>query len=751
MGRPARTHWTLRRIAALSARPVTPGGESGAWRWLVPALALLVLGLLGQQVLSRTSEAREARDTASIAQELSTDVVLSDDKAQLRERVKVLRTLEPTDPTVEALSRELWLPADQVTRASVRRSVELARAVDRQFAERAAELEAEARNSAVLMLGVGAALALLLVWSFWARRAAAQAALHGRRFRSLVQNASDLILVVADDGTITECTPVVETMLGRKAEDTLGAAFTTLVHPEDEVALDGGGAACSWRAAHADGTWVDVESTATDLRSDPSVRGIVLVVRDVRERKAFEQQLHHAAFHDALTGLPNRTLFEDRVRHALAAARRSHTIVAVLFVDLDDFKTVNDSLGHQPGDDLLRMTAKRLEECLRAGDTAARLGGDEFAVLVEGMTDPGDVEQVAERIHGALDRPFVIGSEELFVRASIGIAVHEPGQLDQELLRNADTAMYAAKAAGKGRHQVFHPVMHDTAKRRLQLTGDLRRAVDRGEFSVDYQPLVDLSDGRVLGAEALVRWEHPTYGRIAPADFIPLAEETGLIGAIGEFVLREACRQAATWQDEGNGATYVSVNLSPRQFRPPGRLVEQVKRLTAEAGLDPSCLLLEITESVLVNDREIAAKDLQELRGLGVRVAIDDFGTGYSSLAYLRDFPIDIVKMDRSFVQELGRGRADDALVRSVVELGDALDMQIVAEGIEDIDQLDSLRDLHCAIGQGYYFSEPVSGADIAEILRAPRESRRPGRTVPPPTPAEDPGSPSGASPPPAA
>jgi diguanylate cyclase (GGDEF)-like protein/PAS domain S-box-containing protein len=720
---------TLQRLAAVSARPVARGGESGAWRWLIPILAVAALGLFGQRVLTLNADAREARATASLAQDLSTEVILNDDKTALRKRVKVLRAIEPGDATVEQLSAELWLP--DAGPGSVRRAAALARDIDRDFAARAGERETSARTSALVMVALGLGLGLLILWSFWARRSAAQAALHGRRFRSLVQNASDLILVVDKAGDITECTPVIESMLGRRPEDLLGTPFARLVHPENRVPFETSATVAPWRAAHADGTWVDVESTATDLRDDATVGGVVLVVRDVRERKAFEEQLHHAAFHDALTGLPNRTLFEDRVRHALAVARRTGSLVAVLFVDLDDFKTVNDSLGHQVGDELLRLTATRLDDCLRAGDTAARLGGDEFAVLVEGVTTPEDVTIVAERIHAALDRAFVIGQEELYVRASIGIAVHEDGQLDQELLRNADTAMYAAKAAGKGRHQVFHPVMHDDAKRRLQLTGDLRRAVDRNEFTVDYQPLVDLSDGRVLGAEALVRWEHPTFGRIAPGDFIPLAEETGLITAVGEFVLREACHQAAAWQKEGNGPTYVSVNLSPRQFRPAGRLVEQVTRLTAEAGLDPSCLLLEITESVLMNDRENAATDLQALRKVGVRVAIDDFGTGYSSLAYLRDFPIDIVKMDRSFVKELGNGRADDALVRSVVELGDALDMQIVAEGIEDLSQLDSLRDLQCAIGQGYYFSEPVSGDLLAEILRTPREAR--GPALPPP------------------
>jgi EAL domain-containing protein (putative c-di-GMP-specific phosphodiesterase class I) len=282
--------------------------------------------------------------------------------------------------------------------------------------------------------------------------------------------------------------------------------------------------------------------------------------------------------------------------------------------------------------------------------------------------------------------------------------------------------MYAAKGAGKGRHELFRPVMHEAAQRRLQLTGDLRRAVRDNEFFVDYQPLIDLSDGTMLGAEALVRWEHPRLGRISPADFIPLAEETGLITQIGTFVLSEACHAARAWQDlqQGDRQAYVSVNLSPRQFRPPGRLVDEVKRITTEAGLDPSCLLLEITESVLLSDRENAAHDLTQLRALGVRVAIDDFGTGYSSLSYLRDFPIDIVKMDRSFVRDLGRGRADDALVRSVLELGQALDMQIVAEGIEEASQLDSLRDLQCGIGQGYYFSRPVSGDRLAEIFKHP-------------------------------
>jgi diguanylate cyclase (GGDEF)-like protein/PAS domain S-box-containing protein len=703
----------LRRVRDASSRNVVKGGESGPWRWLIPVLAVLVLGLFAQRVVELRLDAEKAQDVAILAQEMATDAAVGE-PALVRMRADELSGFVPDDGDVARLATEL----------PEREAGALTNRVARRYDAHAAERQASARSAALAMIALGVLLSALLLWSFWSRRADAQVALHERRFRSLVQNSSDLILVVDGDGLVTECTPVVEQMLGRRPEELLGTRFTELVHPDDATPADCGcTGATSWRAAHADGSWVDVESSCTDLRDDASVGGLVLVVRDVRERKAFEQQLHHAAFHDALTGLPNRSLFEDRVGQASARARRSGGLVAVLFVDLDDFKTVNDSLGHAAGDDLLRQTAARLDECLRGADTAARLGGDEFAVLVEGLSSSDDVTAVAERIHEALDSAFTIGDEEIFIRASIGIAIREADQLDDELMRNADTAMYAAKAAGKGRHQMFQPVMHVTARKRLQLTGDLRRAVDRGEFTVDYQPLVNLSDGRMLGAEALVRWEHPEYGRISPGDFVPLAEETGLIVPIGEFVLSEACRQAKHWQSEHpeQGNVYVSVNLSPRQFRPPGRLVEVVTRITREHGLDPSSLLLEITESVLMNDREHAAKDLQALRELGVRVAIDDFGTGYSSLAYLRDFPIDIVKMDRSFVRELGRGRADDALVRSVVELGEALDMQIVAEGIEDISQLDSLRDLDCAIGQGYYFSQPVSGDAINEALGSPR------------------------------
>ncbi|MEJ7790095.1 MAG: EAL domain-containing protein, partial [Thermoleophilaceae bacterium] len=428
----------------------------------------------------------------------------------------------------------------------------------------------------------------------------------------------------------------------------------------------------------------------------------------------------HQAFHDPLTGLPNRALFEDRVRHAVARVRRHGHGLAVLFVDLDDFKTVNDSLGHAAGDELLRKLAGRLDQCTRSEDTVARLGGDEFAVLVETPEGITQAEDVASRLHTTLDdKPFEVAGHELFMHSSVGIALADNGASSEDLLRNADMAMYAAKASGKGRTEVFRATMHMAARKRLQLSGDLRRALRDGELTVQYQPLVRLEDGQVLGAEALARWTHSELGEISPEDFIPVAEETGLIVELGRWVLGEACRQAKEWQDTGGAEhpIYVSVNVSARQFRQPGTVVRQVREATSESGVDPSLLVLEITESVLMQDRKAVSRELSELQGLGVRVAIDDFGTGYSALSYLREFPIDMVKMDRSFVNDLASGAGDAALVKSVVELGGALNMQIVAEGIERRDQLDSLSGLDCDIGQGYFFARPLEPGAITEML----------------------------------
>jgi diguanylate cyclase (GGDEF)-like protein len=497
-----------------------------------------------------------------------------------------------------------------------------------------------------------------------------------------------------------------------------------------------------WAVLVADATSAhdDFQATATRAHAQQSLRLIVTLAGGMllalllmwvfwarRTRAAvaergdeLKQELQYHAFHDALTGLPNRALFEDRVRHALERRRRTGEAVAVLFVDLDDFKRVNDSLGHALGDALLREFALRLGECIRRADTAARFGGDEFVVLLEGADAAEAAVTVADRIHHSLERPFVLDHDELFFHASVGIAEGSPELSAEDLIRNGDIAMYAAKTSGKGRSATFQPSMHSAARKRLQLSGDLRRALRDGELSVKYQPLVRLTDGRMLGAEALVRWAHPTLGEIQPLEFIPLAEETGLIVPVGQFVLDEACRQLSIWQTENpeSHPDYVSVNLSVRQFQIEGQIVEHVRTAAEQAGIDPTHLMLEITESVLMHDRDPIVRDLKALRELGVRIAIDDFGTGYSALSYLRQFPIDTVKMDRSFVRDLGVGKADAALIRSVVELGEALNMQIVAEGIEGQEQLDSVAGLRCGIGQGYFFSPPLDAEAMRQLLR---------------------------------
>jgi diguanylate cyclase (GGDEF)-like protein len=479
-------------------------------------------------------------------------------------------------------------------------------------------------------------------------------------------------------------------------------------------------AARRWRLRHHEGSWIETEMDSKDLLDDPAVRGYVVTVRDVSHRRMLEEQIRHQAFHDPLTGLANRALFEDRLGHALERLRRDERQgAAVVFIDLDDFKTVNDSLGHAAGDDLLRAFAECLADCTRRADTVARFGGDEFAVLVEGFLADDAALVIADRIHAALESPIRLEQDDVYVHASIGIASGGPSTTADEVVRNADLAMYSAKADGKGQSACFEPSMHSAARKRLQLTGDLRRALDEGQLSVNYQPLIRLDDGRMLGAEALLRWTHPELGLVPPAEFIPLAEESGLILSIGSYVLNEACRQLKLWQAEhpGRHPDYVSVNLSVRQFQREGHIVEQVQSALEHAGLTGSNLMLEITESVLMEDRQPIIRDLDALRKLGVRIAIDDFGTGYSALSYLREFPIDTVKMDRSFVHNLGRGSADSALVRSVVELGEALDMQIIAEGIEAQGQLDSVTGLRCDIGQGYFFAPPLDAAAMRTLL----------------------------------
>ncbi len=443
------------------------------------------------------------------------------------------------------------------------------------------------------------------------------------------------------------------------------------------------------------------------------------------ENARLYEELRHQAFHDGLTGLANRSLFRDRVEHAVA--RRPGTdagMIAVLFLDLDDFKTVNESLGHAGGDQLLAAVADRLRNCLRAGDTAARLGGDEFAVLLEELRDESEAAAVAQRIIDALRPPIRIGSTAAVIATSIGIAVSTPGEDSDgvtELLRNADFAMYQAKRRGKDRYEVFRPSLREAASERAALEALLRGAEDRDELRLHYQPVVDLADGTIVGLEALVRWQAPGRGLLMPGEFIGLAEESGLVVEIGRWVLSQACRDTqAMGRDFGIDGLSVGVNLSARQFQHPD-LVAEVGTALASSGLDPSRLVLEITESVLMQTTAQTIGKLADLRRIGVRLAIDDFGTGYSSLGYLERFPVDILKIDKTFIDGIGERRTRPVLARAILQLGRALDLQVIAEGIERPEQVAVLRRLGCTRGQGYLYARPVAVDEVRGLLEGRR------------------------------
>jgi diguanylate cyclase (GGDEF)-like protein len=445
-----------------------------------------------------------------------------------------------------------------------------------------------------------------------------------------------------------------------------------------------------------------------------AVMALLLFTRRQGRRRVAAQALH-----DTVTGLPRRELFENRVGVALARARRHDYRVALLFVDLDRFKLVNDGMGYQKGDQLLAMAAQRMVACLREEDTSARLGADEFIILLEEVSDDIGAARVAQRIVDALEKPFEIDDDEVFVGASIGVALSVDGATStDDLLRSAALAVERAKERGKGRYEIFEPAMMARASRRLMLEADLRRAIDEGELRLVYEPEAHLQSGEVLSVEALVRWDHPTLGVLEPAAFIPLAEETGLIVPLGRWVLEEACHAARRLhaRHPGHRPVSMSVNVSPRQLERPGSLATEVTDVLATAGLAAELLTLEITESVLMEHSESAIAAVQGLRDLGVEVAIDDFGTGYSSLSYLKHFPISILKVDQAFVQGLAHP-VDAAIVRSVVQLSELLDLKVTVEGIESEDQLRRLRGLGCLAGQGFYLSKPVSEERLSSFL----------------------------------
>ncbi len=559
------------------------------------------------------------------------------------------------------------------------------------------------------------------------------------RLGSLVAHSSDLITVLDADGTISYQSPSVESVLGYPPSTLIGTSFSSIVRDTDQARVrqalaarasgsrQSGVVECSLR--HRDGTWLSFEIRLTNLLDQEHVRGIVLNSRDISERKAFEDQLAHQAFHDPVTGLPNRALFADRVAHTLARVERDGDRLGIVFIDLDDFKTVNDSLGHATGDAVLREVAIRLGAAIRPNDTAARFGGDEFAVLLESLNDPQQAADLSERLLAALEPPICVDGKELFVKASLGICVSEPEHVStdtDELLRNADIAMYMAKRSDKGTYRIFEPTMHKRSVERLQLRGELQRALETNRLEVHYQPLIHLDTNTIYGVEALLRWQHPTRGLVSPAQFIPLAEETGLIVPIGRWVLTESCAQLARLHARYPAHTQLrmSVNISVRQLQSE-TIIADVSNAIRESLIRPDALVLEITESVMMADTELAISRLHALKELGVRLAMDDFGTGYSSLSYLSSFPIDILKMDRSFL-------ADDqklpALTAAIVGLGSTLELDVVAEGIERASQMSALRELGCKLGQGFLFAKPMNGTALHAYLDSSIASSPPAR-----------------------
>jgi diguanylate cyclase (GGDEF)-like protein/PAS domain S-box-containing protein len=556
-----------------------------------------------------------------------------------------------------------------------------------------------------------------------------------KRFASLVQNSSDIVTVLDADTSVRYASPSVQRVLGYAPESLEGTRFIDLVHPDERtkalsfltgIGESGGQTGLLEFQLHChDGSYLVAETLRTSLLHDDNVQGIVLNTRDITERKQLEEQLLHQAFHDTVTNLANRALFNDRVDHAIDRQERDHKPIAVLVMDLDDFKTINDSLGHVAGDSVLREVGERLKVCLRAADTAARLGGDEFAILLEDGGDGIQAVEVADRVMQALETPFNLADKEVFVRASLGIAVAEGEVIGnaEELLRNADVAMYMAKGRGKGRYQVFEATMHDTALKRLEMKADLQRALEHEEFQLYYQPVIELESGRISGVEALIRWIHPVRGMVMPLDFIPLAEETGLIVPIGRWVLLEACRAAVSLHEQypDDPSLHMAVNLSARQIARP-EIVEEVRSILEETGLNPHLLTLEITESVMMQDMELSIERLTALKSLGVLLAIDDFGTGYSSLNYVRRFPVDILKVDKSFIDGVSEGGESSALTAAVIELAAILKLKPVAEGIERPDQLERLRELKCDLGQGFLFAKPLPSDDLNALLHDQHE-----------------------------
>jgi diguanylate cyclase (GGDEF)-like protein/PAS domain S-box-containing protein len=580
----------------------------------------------------------------------------------------------------------------------------------------------------IALIFVGISIALGLLWYSRRRRIEAVTVTRAEtsaRFETIIENSSDLIFLTGEVGQPQYCSPSAAHFFGVTAEDFCSAPLDRFLYPGDaEIALDalamvlatGAVAPFDVRVRHADGGWRTLEMTADDLSVKSALPSVAWHSRDVTVRRALEEQLARQAFEDSLTGLANRALLLDRLGHALARDGRSVDSVAVLMIDLDGFKSINDGLGHDAGDHALKEIAARIARSARPGDTVARLGGDEFVVLLESLNAPTLVDDVANRILDIVRQPFMLRGRNVRISASLGIAVSEgASSTPSSLLRDADIAMYAAKAAGRDRCQRFEAAMNSRADQRFRLINDLNHALERRELVVYYQPSIDLEGARLEGVEALLRWQHHESGLIMPDVFIPLAEQTGLIVPIGRWVLEQACTQAVAWRHALTpGQPFVmEVNLSGHQLN-HGSLVSDIRHILSNSGLEPENLVLEITESVLMNDIDIVVERLRELKDIGVSIAIDDFGTGYSSLAYLRQLPIDILKIDKTFVDAATAGDpGGDAILRAILDLGTGLNLKTIAEGVEKETQAIYLKDLGCDSAQGFFYARPMPPDDL--------------------------------------
>ena len=553
-------------------------------------------------------------------------------------------------------------------------------------------------------------------------------------FRTLVQNASDVILLLDEDDGVRYASPSADQVLG--LPDLEGSLLVDLVPPQDSHAVvetlgrirrgEYQSKREHWRMVRADRSSIEVEVRWSDLREEATVGGVVLTLRDVTEQRKLERELTHQAFHDSLTNLANRVLFQDRVNHALAQAQRDGTVVGVLFIDVDDFKVINDIHGHGVGDELLVALSLRLQTTVRASDTAARIGGDEFALLVEGSVTTEGVERFTEHVMTVFAEPFQLSVGPMSTFASIGVATTEDSIDSVELLAHADLALYSAKMAGKRQWRRYHPEMQSGMAERANLQEALDSSTIETSFMVLYQPIVELASGKIAGFEALVRWPHSTRGMVMPEQFITLAEESGQIVPLGAWVLDQAAAEAVRWEASllrggtaDRNVPYISVNVSPRQFR-DDEFYNVVRRALDLSGIEPSSLVLELTESVLMYNDERILAEMNSLTDLGIRIAIDDFGTGYSSLSYLREFPISVLKIDKSFVDELGRSAEQYALVEGITHLADTLGLTVIAEGVENVRQQESLISMGCRLAQGYLFAEPVSAEEAEQLVLAP-------------------------------